>query len=261
MEVQKPRASPSTDYGHNGPSAQGRRCQRNDGGPGLPPDEARRPAAPTKLWVPAEPATGSDAVAQSLRFGQALELLQRVVLDLADALAGDAERLADLFEGARLAAGEPEAQLDHRTLALGKRRERRLDVGAAQRERRSLVGSLGVLVLDEVAELGVLLLADRLLERDGMLRHAQDLAHLVSRHLELLRDLLRLRLAAEALDELALDVHDLVQLLDHVHRDADRARLVRDRPGDRLSDPPGRIGGELVALAVVELLDRADEPE
>ena len=94
-----------------------------------------------------------------------------------------------------------------------------------------------------------------------MLRHAQDLAHLLGRHLELLGDLVGARLAAEPLDELALDVHDLVQLLDHVHRDPDRARLVGDRARDRLADPPRRVGRELVALAVVELLDRADQAE
>ena len=118
---------------------------------------------------------------------------------------------------------------------------------------------LGRVVLDEVAELGVLLLADRLLERDRVLRHAQDLAHLVGRHLELLGDLVGPRLAPEPLDELPLDVHDLVQLLDHVHRDPDRARLVGDRARHRLADPPGRVGRELVALAVVELLDCADQ--
>ena len=62
-------------------------------------------------------------------------------------------------------------------------------------------------------------------------------------------------------DELALGAADLVELLDDVDRDADRARLVGQRAGDRLADPPGRVGRELEALAVVELLGRADEPE
>ena len=41
----------------------------------------------------------------------------------------------------------------------------------------------------------------------------------------------------------------------------DRAALVADRAADRLADPDRRVGGEAVALAVVELLDRADQPE
>jgi hypothetical protein len=66
---------------------------------------------------------------------------------------------------------------------------------------------------------------------------------------------------SSGLDELALDVHDLVQLLDHVHRDADRAGLVGNRARHGLPDPPGRVGRKLVALAIVELLDRADQTE
>jgi hypothetical protein len=42
---------------------------------------------------------------------------------------------------------------------------------------------------------------------------------------------------------------------------ADRPRLVRERPRDRLADPPGRVRRELVAPAPVELLDRADQAE
>ena len=41
-----------------------------------------------------------------------------------------------------------------------------------------------------------------------------------------------------------------------MHRDADGARLIGDRTGDRLADPPGRIGRKLVAAAVLELVDR-----
>ena len=68
-------------------------------------------------------------------------------------------------------------------------------------------------------------------------------------------------LAAQLGDQLALGAADLVELLDHVHRDADRARLVGERAGDRLADPPGGVGRELEALAVVELLGRADQAE
>src|SRR5690606_40415348 len=53
---------------------------------------------------------------------------------------------------------------------------------------------------------------------------------------------------------------ELVDRLDHVHGDADRARLVGDGAVDGLPDPPGGVGRELVAPAVLELLDRADQP-
>ena len=46
-----------------------------------------------------------------------------------------------------------------------------------------------------------------------------------------------------------------------MHGHADRAGLVRKRPGHGLADPPGGVGRELVAAAPVELLDGADEPQ
>ena len=48
--------------------------------------------------------------------------------------------------------------------------------------------------------------------------------------------------------------------LDHVHRDADRPGLVGDGPGDRLANPPGRVGAELVAAAVLVLVDGPHQP-
>src|SRR5205085_1554448 len=202
-----------------------------------------------------------DAVLEALRLGEALELLQRVVLDLADALARDAEGATDLLERARLLALEPEAKLDHLPLTLRERRERVLDVPASQRQGRRVERRLRLLILHEVPELRLFLLADRLLERDRKLRHAQDLADLLGRDLELRRDLVWPRLAPEALHQLALDVDDLVQLLDHVDGDPDRPRLVRDRPRHGLPDPPRRVRGKLVALPVVELLHGAHHPE
>src|SRR5262249_47376396 len=83
----------------------------------------------------------------------------------------------------------------------------------SERQRRRVDRRLGLVALDEVAQPRVPLLADRLLEADGVLRHAQDLAHLLRRHLELVGDLVGPGLAPEPLHELTLDVHDLVQLL------------------------------------------------
>ncbi len=46
-----------------------------------------------------------------------------------------------------------------------------------------------------------------------------------------------------------------------MHRDTDRAGLIGHRTGDRLPDPPGGVGGELVALLVVELLDCTNQAQ
>src|SRR5579872_6817146 len=83
----------------------------------------------------------------------------------------------------------------------------------------------------------------------------EDLADLVERQLHLLRDFLRGRLAAVLLDEVAARSNELVDRLDHVDRDANRARLIRDGARDGLPDPPGGVRRELVAALVLELVD------
>src|SRR3954464_13617112 len=62
-----------------------RQCQRIYSPSPLTARESRRERTPVSL----------GGVAQPLRFGQRLELLERVVLDLADALARDVERPPD----------------------------------------------------------------------------------------------------------------------------------------------------------------------
>src|SRR5215212_9495549 len=71
------------------------------------------------------------SVPEALCLGQGLELLQRVVLDLADALARHVEGLADLLEGAGALARQAEAHLDHLALARRQRRQGAPDVLAA----------------------------------------------------------------------------------------------------------------------------------
>ena len=114
---------------------------------------------------------------------------------------------------------------------------------------------------DDVAERGVAVVAERLVEARHRARRLAHLAHLLDRQLRALRDLLVRRLALELRDELALGARDLRLALEDVHRDANRPRLVRDAALHRLADPPRRVRRELVAATPVELLDRADEAD
>ena len=79
--------------------------------------------------------------------------------------------------------------------------------------------------------------------------------------LHLRREPLVARLLAELGGQLALDAAQLADALCDVRRQADRAARVVEAALQRLADPDRRVGREPVALAVVELLGRADEAE
>src|ERR1035437_6768860 len=133
--------------------------------------------------------------------------------------------------------------------------------------RRGLGGGQRFTVLDEVAQAGVLLLADRLVQRNRLLADLDDLADLLGgddRFLALahrLGDLLDRRLAAELSEQGATHFHEAVDRLDHVDRDADRASLIGNGARDRLPYPPRGVRGELEAFLVLELLYRPDEAD
>ena len=74
-------------------------------------------------------------------------------------------------------------------------------------------------------------------------------------------DLVDRRVAVQLLRELAARALRAAHLLGDVDGKADRAALVGERTRHGLADPPGRVGRKLVAHLVVELLDRADQPE
>ena len=116
-------------------------------------------------------------------------------------------------------------------------------------------GTFGGLVLDEVAEAGVVAVADGGLEGNGLLGHFQDGADALDGELHFVGHLLGGGFAAEILEEPFLHAHQLVDRLDHVDRDADGAGLVGDGAGDGLADPPGGVGGKLVAAAVFKFFD------
>ena len=79
--------------------------------------------------------------------------------------------------------------------------------------------------------------------------------------MQLGRQFFRRRLAADFVQHLARRADQLVDGLDHVHRNTDGARLIGNRAGDGLADPPGGVGREFVAAAVFELIDRLHQAD
>src|SRR5260370_42602817 len=92
------------------------------------------------------------------------QLLQRLVLDLADALARDVERPPDLVKRPRMLSIKPVAKLEHATLAVRKRVQDLLQRLLAHRDLSRLVRQRNVLVRQERTERVLLLVADRLLQ-------------------------------------------------------------------------------------------------
>src|SRR5215831_9499402 len=117
------------------------------------------------------------------------EAAQGVGLDLAHALARDAELLADLLERGRLAAAEAEAQRDDVALALWQLRDRAANRVGAHRALDLVLGRRAA-GGEQVAEARVAVGADRGVGRGDRLRGVLDLAHLRQRQLRDLGDLL-----------------------------------------------------------------------
>src|SRR5262245_48328577 len=153
------------------------------------------------------------------------ELAQRLRLDLPDAFARHREAYTYLFEGEVAPLVDPEAQPQHLLLTGRERAQNALGLAMQVAGRHPLDGRRQALVLDEIAELIVLLVPDRTLEREGLPGDAHDAPHLLRRQLHADGDLFGGRITPELLDQHAGDPGELVHGLDHVDGDADGTRL------------------------------------
>src|SRR5271154_1262697 len=172
------------------------------------------------------------------------QLAQRLGLDLSNAFAGDLEALPYLFQSVFGAVFEAEAHLDD-ALFSRSQSPKHLRGVLLQVDADDGVGRRdGLAVFDEVAEVRIFFLTDRRFERDGLLRDLEDLADLRNRDIHPAGYFFRSRLAAQLLHQLARGADKLVDGLDHVDWNTNRAGLVRDSAGDGLPYPPGRIGRE-----------------
>src|SRR5579862_266435 len=155
------------------------------------------------------------------------QLAQRLCLYLADALAGYLKTLAHFLQSMFRPVFEAEAHLDDALFARRQRAQYLRGVFLQVDADDGVGRRYGHAVFDEVAKVRIFFFADWRFERDGLLRDLEDLADLRDRDIHALGDLFRGRLAAKLLHQLTRGADELVDRLDHVHRDTDRAGLVR----------------------------------
>src|SRR3990172_1027260 len=189
------------------------------------------------------------------------QLAERLCLDLADALPGHLEVLPHFLQRVVRLLADAEPHTEDTLLPRGQGPEDLLHLLGEIDVDRAVHRGGRVLVLDEIPEVAVLLFPDGGFQRNRLLRDFEHLADFLEGNVHPLRDLLGGGLPPELLDQIAGGPDQLVDRLDHVHRDADRSRLVGDRPGDRLPDPPGGVGRKLVPPPVLELVDRLHQTD
>jgi len=119
----------------------------------------------------------------------------------------------------------------------------------------------GIRVFHEITELGIPLESDGAVERHGVAGRGQRQLHTFQVEPAGVGDLFERRAAAELFAQGDRGLLDGANNIDHVDGEANRPALIAQAAGDRLSNPPGCIGGELEALAPVELLHGPDEAQ
>src|SRR6516165_11305452 len=189
------------------------------------------------------------------------QLAQCLGFDLANALAGHGEAPAHFLQRVLQTVFETVAHLDDLLLTLGQGAQHvrglvlqiHVDDGLRGRDRRT--------VLNKFAEVGTPLLTDWRFKRYGRLPDPEHLANLGNWNVHALSNLFRPGLAPQFLHQLTGDAGQLVDDLDHVHRQADGARLIGNGAADSLANPPRRVGRKLVAAAVLELFDRLHQAD
>src|SRR5450755_4370174 len=183
------------------------------------------------------------------------QLPQGLGLDLADALARNREALPDFFQRVLAAVFQAEAHLDYFFFARSQRAQDLSRLVLEVHVDYRFGGRDHGAVFDEVAEMRIFLFANRRFERDRFLRDLQNLPHLRHGNVHALGDFFAGRFASQFLHQLPRGADQLVDGFDHVHRDADRTRLIGNRARDRLPNPPRGVRRKFVAAAVFEFVD------
>ena len=124
------------------------------------------------------------------------------------------------------------------------------------------LGIGGVLVSNGVGDTQHGVDVQRCVKGRGALVEREDAANFRHRLVQQPRHRFQRRLGFARIDtQPTQDLQHGVELLDHMHRQANGARLVHDGALDVLANPPGRIGGKAETALGIEFFQRVDQAE
>src|SRR5271170_907559 len=182
------------------------------------------------------------------------KLAQRLGFDLPDAFTGYVKLLPDLFESVLALAADAEAQADHFLFFRRQGLQNISGLVAHVRIDHRIHGRTYLAVFNQIAQRGFAVAAYWSFQRHRIARNGLEFLDLLHGNVHAAADFVVGRDAAKFLFELAGGAQELVHALVHVHRNTNGAGLVGDGARDGLANPPGCVGGELVATPVFELV-------
>src|SRR5258706_9674858 len=117
------------------------------------------------------------------------------------------------------------------------------------------------MIVNEVTQMAVILFANRRLQAHRLQADLDDLAHLLRADLHLSGNFLGSRFTPQVLQPTTADADQAVDRLHHMYWNTDCTRLVSNRTGNRLPNPPRSVRAELVPLRIIDLLHSPDQPD
>src|ERR671922_2352951 len=199
--------------------------------------------------------------AHELRTRGMAQFAQRLSFNLTDALASDVKSLAYFFESVRITVLKTKTHADNALFARIQMAQHGGDIFLETEVNGRVRGRGHGFIFNKITEMGVFLFADGGLEGDGRLSNFSGAADLFKGDVHALGQLFRGGLAAKFLNGLPRTAGELVNEFDHVHGNADGARLVGNGASDSLANPPGGVGGEFISTAPIKFVGTFHQAE
>src|SRR3989338_8843767 len=171
-----------------------------------------------------------------------LQFLQHLSFDLTHTFASNPEFFTHLLQRMRNAILQTKSHFNNLSLSSGKILKHVHDILSNQLSIGGFTWRKRFRIFNEITQLTVFFRTNGSLERNDILRNLQNMTDLLNVHSHFSSQLFNQRLTPQFLNQTALRMSQFIDGLDHVNRNTNCPRLVRNGTGNGLTNPPRGIG-------------------